>query len=109
MEPVLAYITAKDKDEALALGRSLLEQRLAACVNILPSMHALYWWEGKIESAEEAVLLTKTDQSKVPALIQFIQKTHSYAVPCVLVLPVIGGSQLYLEWLEKSLEETTRQ
>lgn len=102
-DPVLAYITTKDKSEALSIGKQLLEQRLAACVNILPEMQSLYWWEGKMDSSNESVLIAKTTRCLSTDLIQFVKKIHSYSVPCVLVLPVATGHEPYLKWLGENI------
>ena len=104
MRPVIAYITTKDEAEAKKIGRDLLEKRLAACVNIFASMQSMYWWEGKINESKEAVLLAKTDSSKVDALIEAVKKSHSYTVPCVLTFPVEKGNPDYIRWLEQSLK-----
>jgi periplasmic divalent cation tolerance protein len=99
----LLYVTAKNEDEAKALGRKLVEKRLAACVNILPRMHSIYWWEGKLDSSDEAVLLVKTTSNKYKQAEAFILSHHSYTTPCVLRLSVDGGSKAYLKWLSESL------
>ena len=103
METVLAYITTKDKEQARNIGRALVTKRLAACVNILDAMESLYWWEGKIDESREAVLIAKTDRALVDKLTAVVKSLHSYDCPCVLVLPVQGGSEPYLAWLKASL------
>lgn len=103
MEPVLAYITAKDKEEALLIGRKLLEERLAACINVFAEMHSLYWWEGKIDTSQESVLIAKTDRAKVAALKKKVEEVHSYSIPCILVIEIQGGNERYLEWLNQNL------
>ncbi|WP_297057220.1 divalent-cation tolerance protein CutA [Thermosulfurimonas sp.] len=102
---VLLYVTAGSVREAEDLARGLLEKRLCACVNIFPGMRSFYWWEGRIESAEEAVLIVKTTPEKARAAREEIVKRHSYSCPCVLELPVAGGHEPFLEWIER---ETTR-
>ncbi len=99
MQPRLIYITTKDVAEAQAIGRTLIERRLAACVNILPGMQSLYRWEGKIESATEAVLIAKTDARLASKVVDAVKELHSYTVPCALELPVLSGHQPYLDWL----------
>lgn len=100
---VLAYVTAKDKTEALALGRALLEKKLAACINVFPAMESLYWWEGKIEGGSEAVLVVKTSQAKMEAVARVLKALHSYKTPCILQLNIAEGNPEYLRWLEGNL------
>jgi periplasmic divalent cation tolerance protein len=95
--------TCPSADEADRIGRALVEQRLAACVQILPPMRSVYRWEGKIETATEHLLLIKSNSAKVELLEQAIARLHSYEVPEVLVLPASGGSAKYLAWLEAEL------
>lgn len=102
-EIVLAYITTKDKREARSIGKKLVEKRVAACVNILDGMESHYWWEGKIESANEAVLIAKTSVDKQKALLAAVKSLHSYSVPCVLFLPVSSGNKDYFRWLHENL------
>jgi periplasmic divalent cation tolerance protein len=85
------------------VGRQLVEQRLAACVNILPGMTSIYRWEGKIACDSEVVMIIKTRQSLAEPGIAAVRQQHPYTNPALLVLPVEGGSGDYLAWL---LEET---
>ena len=101
---VMAYVTAKDKQEALALGRTLVEKKLAACTNVWDGMTSCYWWEGKVDTAQEAVLLIKTREDKVEALLNVVKAVHSYSVPCVLTWSVEKGNPDYLKWLDDSLK-----
>jgi periplasmic divalent cation tolerance protein len=95
------YITAKDKTEALAIGRALVEERLAACVNVWDGMTSIYRWEGALEQGSEAVLVAKTQQPLVSALVERVKGLHSYACPCVVAWPIGMGSTPYLDWIEK--------
>jgi periplasmic divalent cation tolerance protein len=95
------YITAKDKTEALLLGRALVEERLAACVNVIDGMTSIYRWEGEIEQASEAILIAKTQPSRVADIIERVQRLHSYACPCVVSWPIEAGHAPYLDWIEK--------
>jgi len=103
MDFVLAYVTVKDKEEAVALGKKLLEERLAACVNILDGATSIYRWEGKICTDAEAVLIAKTSAERFHSLSERIKELHSYDCPCVLSIPVNGGSKQYLEWLAQEI------
>ena len=95
----LIYVTTRDPDQARMLARSLLEQRLIACANILPQMESLYFWQGKIENESEAVLILKTTEELVPKAMAALESLHSYATPCILSLVVDQGSAKYLDWL----------
>ncbi len=94
----LVYITTKDHEEATRLGRSLLEAKLVACVNILSQMQSLYWWEGAIEAAAECVLIAKTRKELVEKVIAQVKAEHSYDCPCVVAWPISEGNPAFLEW-----------
>ncbi len=98
-QAVLAYITCAAPDEAERIGRALVAERLAACVNILPGMRSLFWWQGTLTAAEEAVLIAKTTALGAPGLTARVLELHSYSCPCVVVVPLIGGNPGYLDWL----------
>jgi periplasmic divalent cation tolerance protein len=95
--------TCGDRETAERIAHRLVEQRLAACVNILPGVQSIYQWRGAVQSESEVLVVIKT---KAP-LIQEVQSTiaslHSYEVPEFLVLPILGGSEAYMAWLEASL------
>ena len=81
------------------MGRQLVDQHLAACVNILPSMTAIYRWEGKIEQDREAVMIIKTRAGLADAVIAAVEAGHPYTTPALLVIPMQGGAGAYLDWL----------
>ncbi|MEP1139158.1 MAG: divalent-cation tolerance protein CutA [Balneola sp.] len=97
----LVYITTQSSDEAKQIGRKIIEQNLAACVNIIPVMTSLYRWKGKIQNDEETILLVKTHTSKIQNLTQFVKKVHPYDCPCVISLTLAEdeGNEEYLNWL----------
>jgi periplasmic divalent cation tolerance protein len=101
MEYIFVYMTTADRAEAEKIGRVLVETRLAACVNMLPGMRSLYWWQGKIETGEEVVLIAKTRRGLLDELTAKVRQLHSYEVPCVVALPISGGNPDFLDWLEK--------
>ena len=100
---IFAYITCKNKSEAKKIGKALLENHLAACVNIFDNMESMYWWKGKIESANETVLIAKTTQKLFQKLSKKVKSIHSYSVPCILQLEVKDGNKEYVEWLTENL------
>ena len=95
------YITAKEKTQALAIGRALVEERLAACINVLDGMTSVYRWEGAVEEASEAVLIAKTTEPLLPALIARVKELHTYTCPCVVAWPIGTGNAPYLDWIER--------
>jgi periplasmic divalent cation tolerance protein len=100
---VLVYTTWPSIVEAERGGRAILEKRLAACVNILPGMISHYWWQGKIERAEEVVMLVKTRAALAEAVRQAVKALHSYETPSIMVLPVESVDADYHQWI---VEET---
>lgn len=95
----ILYVTCKDTNEAREIGKDLIREKLAACINILPEMESLYMWEGKLESANEAILIVKTRASIVPQCSERIKSRHSYKTPCILVLGIERGNPDYIKWL----------
>ena len=96
---VFVYTTYPSIVEAEAAGRSLVERRLAACVNILPGMISHYRWEGKLERGEEVVMLIKTRASFAEEVRSAVKTMHSYDTPAILVLPIESVDQSYLKWI----------
>ncbi len=100
----LIYITTSGEEESKKIAKILLEERIAACANIIPSMVSFYWWEGEIEEDNESILLLKTRSDKLDILIRRVKDIHSYDLPCILEISVQNGSEDYLQWLEDSLK-----
>lgn len=100
---VVVFITAPSAAEAQGISRRLLEQKKAACVSIIPAVESAYWWEGKIESAAESLLIVKTRARLLPELVSLVKSVHSYRVPEIIAVPVSGGNQDYLDWIDRSL------
>ncbi|WP_149535630.1 divalent-cation tolerance protein CutA [Siccirubricoccus phaeus] len=96
---VLVYVTAANQDEAKRIGRVLVEERLAACVNILPGHMAIYRWDGEIEESPEAAFLAKTTRARFEALRARIRDLHSYNLPAILALPAAMGDAEFLDWV----------
>ncbi len=97
----LVYITTIDAVQALAIGRVLVAERLAACINVLPGMTSVYRWQGRIEEAQEAVLIAKTRADQVAALSARVRALHTYRLPCVVALTIADGDPEYLAWIEQ--------
>ena len=96
---VFVYTTHPSTVEAERIGRALVERRLCACVNILPGMISHYWWQGKIERGEEAVMIVKTRASLATRASDAVKEMHPYSTPAILVLPIESVDAAYLEWL----------
>jgi periplasmic divalent cation tolerance protein len=96
---VFVYTTYPSIVEAEAAGRALVERRLAACVNILPGMVSFYWWQGKIDRGEEAVMIVKTRASLAEPVRAAVKQMHSYATPAILVLPIESVDPAYHAWI----------
>jgi periplasmic divalent cation tolerance protein len=106
MDARLIYMTAGSLEEAKMLGRTLVEDRLAACVNILPGMISMYWWEGGAQHDDEIVVIAKTRADLVDALTARVLDVHSYSCPCVVSLPIDGGNPAFLQWIvDETIEE----
>ena len=99
MSAILVYMTAENREEDERLGAMLVEERLAACVNIIEGMRSLFWWEDKLDQAEETILLAKTKESLLGELTEAVVSTHSYDCPCVVALPILGGNPDFLDWI----------
>jgi periplasmic divalent cation tolerance protein len=96
---VFVYTTYPSIVEAEQAGRALVERRLCACVNILPGMISLYWWEGKIDRGEEVVMIIKTRASLAEAVRAAVKAMHSYSTPAILVLPLETVDKDYHAWM----------
>jgi periplasmic divalent cation tolerance protein len=96
---VFVYTTYPSIVEAEAAGRVLVERRLCACVNILPGMVSLYWWQGKIDRADEVVMIIKTRAGLAEAVRAAVKRMHSYSTPAILVLPIESVDPDYHAWI----------
>jgi periplasmic divalent cation tolerance protein len=101
MDVLFVYMTAADVAEARLIARTVVEERLAACANVLGSIESTYWWDGKVCEGQEVAVVLKTSAERNSALIDRIRQLHSYDCPAIACLPVVDGSQDYLEWIRK--------
>jgi periplasmic divalent cation tolerance protein len=99
MDFCLLYITAAHREEAEKIATALVEERLAACANILGEISSVYWWQGKLTKDREVALTLKTRADLVEAAIARVKALHSYTVPCVVALPLVAGNPDYFAWL----------
>jgi periplasmic divalent cation tolerance protein len=103
-EYIIVFITAPNEKEAVFISRTIVGERLAACVNIIPSVRSIYSWQGRIEDGQEILLIVKTKKSLFERLQARVKELHSYEVPEIIGLPVVEGSKEYLEWLGQETE-----
>ena len=102
----MIYITCGSKDEATTIARTLVEERLAACANIIDGMRSVYWWRGSVTEDDEIVVILKTTADRVGALTERVKVLHSYDLPCVVEIPLGGGNAAYLDWIAAETAET---
>jgi periplasmic divalent cation tolerance protein len=101
----VVLVTVSSPEEADRITSVLLEARKAACVSRVPAVQSRFWWQGKIDSADEILLIIKTKTSAVPGIIELVKKNDSYSVPEVIALPIIAGNDDYLRWIDESVLE----
>jgi len=99
-EAVLVLITCATPEEAQTIARAVVEQRLAACVNVIPHVRSLFSWENKVSEEEEVLLVVKTRRPRFRELAASVKALHSYRVPEIIALPIVEGSSSYLRWID---------
>lgn len=102
---IIVMSTIDSKELAIRIADELLNNKIAACINILPGVLSRYWWQGSIESDEEYILLIKTSETLFSTVSQMIKQLHSYECPEIISLPIIAGSEEYLSWLNSTLSQ----
>ena len=103
-DKIVVFVTAGSEPEAHKVADLLLSKRKAACVNIVPKVQSSYWWRGKLETADECLLIIKTKASLLPKIVELVKSAHSYEVPEIIAIPVIGGNEDYLKWMDDELK-----
>jgi periplasmic divalent cation tolerance protein len=101
MEAIVIYITAPNEEEAAGIARVLVESGLAACVNIVGDIRSIYSWQGKIEDEKEVLMIAKTRRELFDKLKAKVLEMHSYSVPEIVAMPIIDGSEKYMNWLNE--------
>ena len=102
---IVILITSPSSEEAQGIAELLLSQRQAACVNIISGVESRFWWQGKLESAKESLLIIKTKASQLEEIVIAVKQVHSYAVPEIIALPVVGGNADYLDWIQNEVKD----
>jgi periplasmic divalent cation tolerance protein len=100
---IVIFITCANKEEAEKIAAGLISAKLAACVNIIPGVESLFWWEYKVDRADELLLVVKSKKTKFAGIIKKVKSLHSYSTPEIIALPVIAGNKDYLKWITDSL------
>ena len=102
---IVIFVTTETNEEARSIARLLLDRRKAACVNIVPKVDSAFWWQGKLESAQENLLIIKTAATLLPDIIELVKSIHSYEVPEIIAMPIIGGNDDYLKWIDGEVKQ----
>ena len=100
-QAVVIFVTASSSAEAGKIGRTLVEEKLVACANIVPQVRSIYRWQGKICDEPEALMVLKTRSGQIQKIIKRVRSLHSYTVPEIIVLPISAGSKDYLRWIHE--------
>eukprot|EP00455_Lapot_gusevi_P045292 TRINITY_DN5770_c0_g2_i2.p1 TRINITY_DN5770_c0_g2~~TRINITY_DN5770_c0_g2_i2.p1 ORF type:complete len:149 (-),score=8.35 TRINITY_DN5770_c0_g2_i2:14-460(-) len=100
----VAFVTVPNSEVAKSLSRGILEKKLAACVNAVPGVTSMYWWQGKIEEASEQLLMIKTRTHLIGDLISYVKQNHPYSVPEVITFPIDQGNAPYLDWIKANTQ-----
>jgi len=100
---VVIFIITPASEEAHIIANRLLQHRKVACVNILPGVRSLFWWNGTIDAGEESLLVAKTTASHIDDVVRLVKKSHGYDIPEIIALPIVGGNLDYLEWMNREV------
>ncbi len=96
----LVYMTTETEADAERIGRALVGERLAACINIVAGMRSMYWWDGAVQQSGETILIAKTRTSLVDRLTERVRELHAYDCPCIVSLAIDGGNPAFLDWID---------
>ena len=100
---IVILVTCANKNQAKKIAAGLINAKLAACVNIIPGVESLFWWENKMDHADEVLLIVKSKKTKLARIIKKVRSLHSYSTPEIIALPIIAGDKDYLKWINESL------
>ena len=102
---IVLFITTPTAAEAEQISRVLLNEKKIACANILPGVSSLFWWQDKLDSAQETLLIIKTKATLLAEIVELVKELHSYEVPEIIALPVIGGNEDYVKWVSQVVKQ----
>jgi periplasmic divalent cation tolerance protein len=100
---IVIFVTAKDRHEAEKIAQGLLKAKLIACANIIEGIQSLFWWQGKVDSSQEAMLILKTKKSLFKKIVAKVKSLHTYQTPEIIAMPLVAGSWDYLKWMDSSV------
>lgn len=100
---IVVFVTASSEEEAQKIANSLVEKKIAACVNIVGGVNSIFSWQGKIDRASESLLIVKTKECRFDDLKKEVKLIHSYDTPEIIAMPIVLGDQKYLEWIDESV------
>jgi periplasmic divalent cation tolerance protein len=103
---VVIFITCANNKEARKIAQSLVQQRLVACVNIVDKINSIFWWQKKVDSASELLLIAKSKKSLIHKIIRQVKLLHSYKVPEIIALPIVAGNRDYINWINESVRQS---
>ena len=99
MTTMVVLVTVPDRETGLRIARHLVERRVAACVNVVGGVRSVYWWEGKVEESDEALLIIKTSSDRVNDVVRSVREVHPYQLPEILAVPAVAGLKEYMDWV----------
>jgi len=99
---IVIFVTAKDQTEADVIAEKLLNEKLVACVNITQNIQSIFWWDQKIDRADEVLMIIKSRKDLFGKIVETVKANHSYSVPEVIALPIVDGNADYLKWIDDS-------
>lgn len=102
---IVVLVTAASQEEASQIAGQLVEEKLAACANIIPGVRSIFSWRGEICDESEVLLIIKTTRKNLYLLVEMVEEIHSYEVPEIIALPIVGGSEAYLSWLNEEVSK----
>jgi periplasmic divalent cation tolerance protein len=106
MSYIVVYVTTPEIEVSQKIADTLINEKLAACVNITPKIQSTYYWQGNVEHDDEYLLIIKTREDRFNKLEERIKELHPYTVPEIIAMPIVRGSQDYLKWIDETLERT---
>ncbi|MGC8941414.1 MAG: divalent-cation tolerance protein CutA [Sulfurihydrogenibium sp.] len=105
MDYIVVFITTSSLEEAKKIANYLVENKIAACINIVEKVNSTFFWKGNIENYDESLLIVKTKRSLFNKLKEEVKKLHSYTVPEIIAIPIVEGSEDYLNWIDETVKE----
>lgn len=102
---VVIFVTVESEEQAQRISDLLLQRKLVACANIIKNVKSFFWWQGKVDHSDEGMLVMKSREELLGEVVRLVRENHSYEVPEVVALPIIGGNPDYLRWIDESIQK----